>query len=307
MIARYIVILLIIGLSTLLLLLPKLPQNFAIYKNYATETKSANAYLGNYPVPVANYHNPPDIKARSAIVLDLKSDTSIFAKNPQLKHLPASTTKLMTALVALEKCSPQTVVTVNQVEKEGTQMGLSQGDTLTVEHLLDGLLITSGNDAAYALANSCTDSYQHFVDAMNQKAKDLQMENTHFVSPAGLDEDFQYSTASDLAKLGKIAVANPLISKIVATRSTVVTDVTGAKTYYLENVNKLLGIDGVDGIKTGQTEGSLENLITKATRNGNSIIIVVLGSQDRFTETKQLIDWVFDNHKWKNSTQSNNH
>jgi D-alanyl-D-alanine carboxypeptidase (penicillin-binding protein 5/6) len=205
----------------------------------------------------------------------------------------------MTALVALERCSPETSIRVGAVIKDGTQMGIAQGDVLTVESLLYGMLISSGNDAAYVLAYSCSDSFNRFIVSMNQKAKELKMENTHFANPAGFDDSSQYSTASDLAKLAKVAVANPLISKIVATKSTVLTDVFGTKTYYLENINELLGeVKGLEGVKTGQTEGSLEILVTKTTRDGNTIIAVVLGSQDRFGESKQLIEWAFANHRW---------
>lgn len=304
MIARSIVILLIIVLSVFAFLLPRVSAEVPIYKKYLKKTGVANHHLEKYPVPATAYKDAPEITATSALVIDFRNDISLFEKNPNLKHFPASTTKLMTALTTLENCSPQEVVTVDQVQREGTQMGLETGDKVTVEHLLDGLLIASGNDAAYALANSCSDSYQHFMQSMNQKAKDLGMTNTHIVNPAGFDDNFQYSTAWDLTKLAKVAVANPLIAKIVAIKSTVVTDFTGNKTYYLENVNKLLGVDGVEGIKTGQTEGSLENLITKTTRNGNSIIVVILGSRDRFGETKQLIDWVFNNYQWVNTTES---
>ena len=130
------------------------------------------------------------------------------------------------------------------------------------------------------------------------------MKDTHFSNPTGFDDDLQYSTAEDLAKLANVAISNPIISKIVKVKSTVVTDFTGNKTYYLENINELLGIiDGLEGIKTGQTEGSLENLITKTTRNGNSVIVVVLGSEDRFTETQNLIEWAFDIYSWVNPSR----
>ena len=123
------------------------------------------------------------------------------------------------------------------------------------------------------------------------------MVNGHFRNPAGFCYKFQYSTAADLAKLAKVACTNPLISKIVATKSTVVTDVSGNKTYYLQNVNKLLGeVNGIEGVKTGQTEGSQESLITKTKRGENSVIVVILGSKDRFQESKNLIEWAFANY-----------
>ena len=178
-------------------------------------------------------------------------------------------------------------------------MGLGVGDKVTVENLLYGLLLSSGNDSAYALANACAHSYNDFIQNMNQKAVDLDMKNTHFINPAGFDDNLQYSTALDLVKLAKIVVANPLIAKIVSTKSTVVTDITGNKTYALENVDKLLGVvAGLEGVKTGQTEGSLGIFISKITRDGNTIIMAVLGSNDRFGETEKFVDWVFKNHIW---------
>lgn len=257
--------------------------------------------LQPYPVPVENFYQAPEISARSAVVIDAKTGIALYQKDPNIRHFPASTTKLMTALVALERCSPETSIRVGAVIKDGTQMGIAQGDVVTVENLLYGMLIASGNDAAYVLAYSCSDSFNHFIVSMNQKSKELKMESTHFTNPAGFDDPMQYSTANDLAKLAKVAVGNPLISKIVATKSTVLTDVSGTKTYYLENINELLGeVKGIEGVKTGQTEGSLEILVTKTTRDDNTIIAVVLGSQDRFGESKRLIEWAFANHRWVN-------
>lgn len=257
--------------------------------------------LGQFPALVENSQPPPETSARSATVIDNKTGITLYEKSPDIRHLPASTTKLMTALISLENCLPQTIVKTSFVQKEGAQMGLAEGDSLTVESLLYGLLVPSGNDAAYVLAYSCTNSYDDFIKAMNKKAKELGMLNTHFANPAGYDDEFQYSTARDLTKLARAAVADPIISKIVATKSVVINDVTGTKTYHLENVNKLLGIvAGIEGVKTGQTEGSLENLVTKTTRDNHTIITVVLGSQDRFSESKNLIEWAFNNHNWQN-------
>lgn len=260
-----------------------------------------NSPLLPYPVKSQNYVDPPQLTARAATVIDNLTGLTLYEKNPNLQLLPASTTKLLTALVALEGCLPQTVVKVGFVEPEGTKMGLATGDTITVENLLHGLLIPSGNDAAFTLAYSCASSYQNFTSSMNKKAKELGMIGSHFINPAGFDDKFQYSTASDLTKLSRAAISNPLIAKIVKTKSTVVTDVTNTKTYYLENVNKLLGVvPGLEGVKTGQTEGSLENLVTYTNRGGQGVITVVLGSQDRFGESKFLIEWAYKNHTWIN-------
>lgn len=276
-----------------------------IFPNYVQKQQGVSATsqslpnLYPYPVQKENYHQPPNISAKSAIVVEVKSDITLFEKNPHTKLLPASTTKLMTALVALEKCSLEQIVTVGAVEKEPTLMGLSTGDNISVRSLLYGLLVNSGNDAAFTLAASCARSVADFVAEMNYKAREIGLRNTHFTDPAGFDDPAQFTTSRDLAKLARVAIASPIIAKIVSTKSTVVTDTTGSKTYFLENINKLLGeVTGLEGIKTGQTEGSQEVLVTQTTRSGNTIITVVLGSQDRFEESKQLIEWAFENHIW---------
>lgn len=255
--------------------------------------------LQSYPVKSENAQNPPEISARSAIIIDSKTSAILFEKEPNLRVLPASTTKLMTAIVALEKCEPDAIVDISYIKKEPNSMGLEVGDQLKVESLLYGLLIFSANDAAYALATNCARTYEEFVYEMNQKAVEFGMENTYFADPAGFDHPAHFSTAKDLAKLVKVAVANPIIAKIVSTKSTSVTDARNNKIFKLENTNHLLGeVDGVLGVKTGQTEGSGEILLAETQRNGNSIITVVLGSQDRFSDSKNLIEWVFKNHQW---------
>lgn len=308
MILRSVVIIFTIAFFAASLLLPNFPYDTLIFdkKNNQEKILSNTTPSPNAPVQVVNFQFPAEISAKAAVVLDAKTHASLFEKNSSLKHLPASTTKLMTALVALEKCEPNNVVTVKSIEEGGTQMGIQIGDNITVENLLYGLLINSGNDAAAALAASCSDSESEFITAMNQKAASLEMTNTHFVNSTGFDDNYQFSTALDLAKLSSVAISNPLISKIVKTKSTVVTDVTGTKTYYLKNINELLEtVDGLEGIKTGQTEGSRENLITKTTRKGNSVVVVVLGSDDRFTESQNLIEWAYQYYAWPIELESN--
>lgn len=290
--SRFLLIFLILISLLVYLFLSRVPLN-------KVTTTGELPKLYPYPVTVENPQKPPEISAKSAIIIDAKTGVSLFEKNPNTRHLPASTTKLLTAIVAQERCDLAKVVKVERVVGEGTQMGLSEGDLVTVGNLLYGLLVASGNDAAFILAESCSDSYIHFVASMNQKAKELGMKNSHFVNPAGFDDPLQYSTARDLALLAKVAVANLQIAKIVATKSIVLADQLKNKTYYLENVNKLLGeVEGIEGVKTGQTEGSLEILLTKTTRRDHTIITAVLGSGDRFSESKRLIEWAFANNQW---------
>ncbi len=307
MIPRIVVISLIILAATAAFALPKISFTDVVKTTQAygqapqvISAENAQATLSAFPKKRDTFIEASQTSAQTVVVEDEKTGNILYSKNPDLKHLPASTTKLMTALVALEKCSVDDIITISNVQKDGSLMGLADGDRVSVLNLLKGLLITSGNDAAFALSQNCADSYNSFIDKMNKKAQDLQMFNSHFVNPAGYDNDLQYSTAADLAKLARVATANPIIADIVKTKSTVVTDQSGLKTYYLQNINKLLGIvDGVDGVKTGETDGALEILISKTTRDGNSIIVSVLGSHDRFGESQQLIEWAFANYSWK--------
>ena len=140
---------------------------------------------------------------------------------------------------------------------------------------------------------------------MNQKAKDLNLKNTHFVNPTGLDADNHYSTARDMTRLSEIAMQNEKFAQIVKTKEKIVRSVDGKFVHYLTNINKLLGsVDGVLGIKTGWTEEARENLVTYIQRGNKRIFIALLGSQDRFGETKELIDWVFANYEWKSLAYS---
>lgn len=272
------------------------PKNQNAVKGLAT---APNQNLVVAPTRLLDGNQPSSITAASAIILDAATGNILYEKNSQARHQPASIAKLATALTVLENCPQDLPVTVNLTTDEPFLMGLTAGDRLTVESLLYGLLIASANDAAYALTTACSQSPEQFVVQMNQQAQRLTMTNSHFINPAGFDDQSQYTTAFDLAKLAKAAVTNPLIAKIVATKNAVVTDTAGIKTYYLKNTNELLGkVDGLEGVKTGQTQIALENLVTQTTRNGNTIITVVLGSEDRFGDSQKLIEWTFENYQW---------
>ena len=242
----------------------------------------------------------PILSAQGALAVDLDSGVSLYEKNPDTKLLPASTTKIVTALVALDSYSLDQIVTVGRINVVGQKMGIFQGEQISVENLLYGLLVYSANDAAEALAQNYTGGYDAFISAMNQKAVDLSMTNSHFDNPVGLDTDGQHATARDLIRASEVAMRNPTFSKIVGTKSISFSDVSGKIKYNLKNINELLGVvPGVLGIKTGWTENARENLVTFLERDGHKVMIVVLGSQDRFGETKELIDWTFVNYQWQ--------
>jgi D-alanyl-D-alanine carboxypeptidase (penicillin-binding protein 5/6) len=242
----------------------------------------------------------PNLTARSAIVVDVDSKTILFNKNPDLKLLPASTTKIMTGLIVIENYDLDDIVTITSVSDTGQKMDLEIGERITVENLLYGLLVQSGNDAATALAQFHPDGQDAFIALMNQKLKDLNLHDTQFTNAAGLDAYGHYTTVHDLSLLAAVAMKNPQFKKIVSTQGITVSDVDQTIFHQLEAINELLGqIRGLAGIKTGWTELAGECLVTYIKRGDKQIITVVLGSQDRFGETQQLIDWAFTNHQWK--------
>ncbi len=253
-----------------------------------------------YPENATGIFPGSEITATGVVILDSASGVHMYKRNEDELLAPASTTKILTALVALDWYSLDDIITVKTVANDGQIMGLVPDEKITVENLLYGALIHSGNDAAWALAEGYPGGVEAFVAAMNAKAKALRLDKSSFTNPVGYDDPNQKMTPTDLARLGNIALGNPVIAKMVAIPQITVSDVTHTYFHPLKNVNQLLGkIPGVGGIKTGWTEEAGENLITVVERHGHRVIIVVLKSQDRFLDTSKLIDWVFTNIQWK--------
>ena len=280
---------------------------------------SQKAEAKNYPpIPIlSTTAGTIGLTARSVVARDLDSGVTLFEKNPNLELFPASTTKMITALTAFDYYPLDRTIKVGKVTVPGQKMGLKEGEEMTVKNLILGLLIYSANDAAEVLAeNYCVDTSQSFVDgslaeagscgreyfvqAMNKKAKVLHLENTNFVNPSGLDNQNHLTTAQDLLKIAIESMKNPFFREVVATKEISVTSLDGNTKHKLVNLNELVGeVDGVLGIKTGWTENAQENLVTYLERDNKKIAIVLLGSSDRFGETKQIIDWIFENYEWK--------
>ncbi len=254
------------------------------------------------PIPVlTNGSSFPTLSAQGVIAMDLDSGITLYEKNADAKLLPASTTKIVTALVSLDEYKLDQVLTVGkEVRVDGQKMGLRVGEKMKFEDLLYGLLVYSANDAAQTLAQNYPGGYSAFIVAMNQKASELSMTNSLFDNPVGLDTNGQRSTAKDLIRVSEVAMRNPVFAKVVGTKQITISDASGNKPYNLKNINQLLGVvPGVIGVKTGWTENARENLVTYIERDGHKIMIALLGSQDRFGETKELINWIFESHKWQ--------
>lgn len=245
--------------------------------------------------PIIKTEFIPIISATGSIVMDGNSKIVLYSKNPDLRFSPASTTKIMTALTALDYFKPTDILTVEAATKEGSIIGLFSGEQISFENLLYAMLLPSANDAALTIAQNYKNGENAFIKKMNQKAKALNLENTHYGDPAGLLDAENYTTPFDLARLASFALENPLIQKIVSTRERIITDVSGKSVYKIENLNKLLGTEGINGVKTGYTEEAGQVLVTSKIEKGKTIIIVVMGSEDRFLDTQKLLDLVNNN------------
>ncbi|OGM15999.1 hypothetical protein A2V56_04525 [Candidatus Woesebacteria bacterium RBG_19FT_COMBO_42_9] len=242
----------------------------------------------------------PILSAQSALAVDLASGVVLYEKNPDTPYLPASTTKIITALVAMDYYPMDAVLTVDRIGVAGQKMGLVAGEQISVASLLDGLLIFSANDAAEVLADNFPGGREEFVEAMNIKAERFNLDNSYFTNPTGLDGDSQVATARDLIRIAEIAMRNVKFARIVGTKAKIVTSVDGRIVHKLTNINELIGeVPGVFGVKTGWTENARENLVTYIERDKRRVMITIMGSQDRFGETKELISWIFENYKWE--------
>lgn len=243
----------------------------------------------------------PEIYSRRALVFERNSKTVLFEKNSKEQCKMASTTKIMTSILILENCNLSDMVTVSAKAggTTGSRLGIHADDSISVNDLLYGLMLCSGNDTAVALAEYCSGSVEEFANLMNHKAQELQLSSTHFVTPHGLDNDEHYTTAYDFAILTDYAMNNPLFLQIVGTKYYTVSINGISKS--IHNTNELLGvIPSVYGIKTGYTSGAGRCLITAAKENNLDIIVIVFGADTkkiRTDDSSKLINYIFSNYE----------
>ncbi len=241
-----------------------------------------------------------DISAQSGILICADSGSVIWSKN-ETEPLPmASTTKIMTSLLALEHmeaCGNKEIeITEEMVRVEGTSMGLRAGNIVNLEALVQGMLLCSGNDAANAAAIAVGGDVNNFIDLMNEKAKMIGMENTKFSTPSGLDKDNHHSTAKDMAILGAYAMENENFLKIASQKSMPVKFLSPNKTVRLKNHNKLLRLyDGCIGVKTGFTKLAGRCLVSCAEKNGVRLICVTLNAPNDWDDHMSLYNFGFEN------------
>jgi len=262
------------------------------------QVKSAYTQSGA-SVPSFSCSNLPELEALSFYIYDITSKSVICQREPNLPLYPASTTKMMTALVALDTYTPDQILTVYSADHSvGHTMNLLPDDQLIMSDLIFGLLVSSGNDAALALAENHPQGYSAFVSAMNTKVRALGLKNTYFTNVSGVEDESHITTASDLTTIALEGLKHPLFAQAVATSKTTVTSLQG-NSYPLYSTNELLGREDVSGIKTGWTPSAGECLLTLYTQEGHQIIITLLGSPDRFEETKLILDWLETSLSWE--------
>lgn len=250
-----------------------------------------------FPVPTANAKQPPNFFARSMILIEMETGRVLYEKQAHAKVPMASTTKIMTALVVLERANLDDIATVSKRAAQigGSTMNLELGEQISVLGLMYGLLLRSGNDAAIALAEHVAGSVEDFCELMNQKAKEIGAYNTNFVSPHGLDHYNHYTTAADLALITKEAMKNELFRQIIATKTITIDGHT------MSNTNNLLyANNGIDGVKTGYTSKAGRCIVISAERNSMRIIGVILGcnsSNQRTSDALKITEYAYDTYK----------
>ena len=243
---------------------------------------------------------PPRVTAPHVAVLDEASGGLLYSVDPFAREAPASITKIATTIVALEHERDLTKVFTTTVSSsalascDGSSiMGLEPDDHVTLETLLYGVMLPSGNDAAEQVAFSLAGSRETYIAWMNEKVASLHLRDTHFVTPSGMDADDHYSSAYDMALLARYAMRNPEFRTLAAAKSFVGDD------YYLHNLNAMLySYAGADGVKIGYTDIAGRTIVASATRDGHRVYVSLLGSKNLARDCTALFDWVFNNYQW---------
>lgn len=241
----------------------------------------------------------PVITASNALLLDLPSGQVLYEKDADKPRPIASLTKLMTAVVVVEHAKGDEVVTVPKLTNSNMEslMGIHEGDQVKVDDLLAGLLLSSGNDAADALAVHVSGSKEDFIKLMNDRAQAIGLTSTHFSTPSGFDKGESFSTARELSTISRAAIAQPRISALTGHKELTVTALNGPQ-YQLKTTDQLIGgYLPVAGLKTGTTDEAGPCLISLL-GGDRRLLAVVLNSPDRFQENKSMLDWALHSHTW---------
>ena len=260
---------------------------FRLFNSYSSSKDISQ--VAAYSIPSLKTKSSPDVTAVSFIVYDSLSRNIVMSKNQNIRLSPASSMKILTALVALDVYDLNNYLVASPAAPDDSKMGLFAGEQIDVKSLLYGLLLNSGNDAAKTLANNYPGGTKAFLISMNLKAKELGLSESNFIDPSGY-MDNNYTTAFELARLASYAMKNKTIAEIVKTKKKLVYDKTGIIVHPLSNLNELLSDPNVIGVKTGFTNEAGGVLITDYVFEGRQLIIVVMKSEDRFLDTRKIIE-----------------
>lgn len=277
---------------------PETPEEPAVPESYEWEIQSNN---------IPGWPEGPKVMAKTAIVMDMDTGEVLYAKGIDEKRAPASTTKIMTAMLAIEKVPFETQITftdeVNNIEAGSTHIGIKPGETLTMKDCAYAILLASANEVSSGVAEYIGTTVPAFVDMMNQRAKELGCTNTHFVNANGLYDENHYTTARDLAIIAKAAFQNETFREVIKTPYYIVpkTNITDEERW-LNNHHKMVlqgseHYEGCLGGKTGYTEKAGNTLVTYAERDGRKLVCVLLADINivaQYTDTKALLDYGFD-------------
>lgn len=256
-------------------------------------------FLFHTPRPVAAV---PAIVGEAAALIDARNGQFLYEKNPSQQLYPASTTKILTAVIALEnsRLDDMVTITAEACNIEGSAVGLLEGEQIMMEDLLYALMLNSGNDTAVAIAIHVAGSVAGFTELMNQKAAKLGAVDSHFANPHGLTDPDHYTTAHDMALISSYAMQNPAFREIVVTKTANIDREDPLAQTYLENHNRLLwNYEGTIGVKNGYTDAARQCLVSAANRNDRELLAVVLKTEGEniWTDSKALLDYGFDNYK----------
>lgn len=245
---------------------------------------------------------PLAISAQAGMIMDPATSEVIVEKSGHEQLAPASLTKLMTALVIMDRHKPDEIVEVenqfSSTQADAQKVGLKVGQKFRLSDLMQMLLVYSANDAAEALAVYDAGSVEAFVNRMNEYSAKLGLDDSHFENPTGLDATNHYSSAADLASMARILLHNQSFRTIVRQPRGVVQSLGGTN-FSFASTNQLLAYPYIIGLKTGKTEQAGECLVTLSAKDGHELITVVLNSPNRFQESKNMVDWAFANTIWK--------
>jgi D-alanyl-D-alanine carboxypeptidase len=259
----------------------------------------ASLPVASPPIPLGSFvpDEPPVVQAAAFVLYDLNGDLILLSEAADEQRAMASVTKLMTALVVLDSSAlaDEVVISDSAAAAGEAEVGLVAGEVWTVWELLNAIVVRSANDAATALAEHVGGSVDGFADLMNAKAVELGMVNSHFVNPHGLDADGHYSSANDLLRLGLAALDDPVVSQLMRTRVVKFRPTPNGALRRAVNTNELLGaFEGVAGMKTGFTNDARRVLLSTATREGRTLVAVVMGTEDHFADTRELLEYGFE-------------